>query len=547
MSRVVVTGAELREMVFVASAFLEKNRKAIDALNVFPVPDGDTGINMSLTMQMAAKEVRDAKTDTVQQVADAVALGSLKGARGNSGVILSQIFRGFAKGLANQGIMDGAALAQAVQMGVEAAYKAVMRPKEGTILTVARMMAEAGKRVAESGGDTLQVLEAMLSEGEATLAKTPDMLPVLKEAGVVDAGGTGLLIIFRGFKMSLDGEEVPEEEITYLGGYVQPMEEEMGDLEFQYCTEFFIKNKEGNLGESDAERLRGMLEKIGDCVLVVGEGALFKVHVHSNTPGKALQYGLRFGMLSNIKIDNMSEQHRSILDMDTEPVPVMKKNPPKKIGIVTVAAGQGLAEIFRELGVDVVVEGGQSMNPSIEDLSAAVEAVNADCVIILPNNKNIILAAQQAAQLHEQKRVEVIPSLSIPQGISAAIAFNPDVSAKENIEAMQDALDTVHSAQVTFAVRDTTLNGKEIKQGDILGIYDGDLNVTGQSRQEVSLELLKQAVKPGHETISIYYGEEITEEEASALAESVEAEFEDCEVQVYNGGQPLYYYIFGIE
>ncbi len=547
MSRVVVTGAELREMVFVASAFLEKNRKAIDALNVFPVPDGDTGINMSLTMQMAAKEVRDAKTDTVQHVADAVALGSLKGARGNSGVILSQIFRGFAKGLVNQNIMDGPALAQAVQMGVEAAYKAVMRPKEGTILTVARMMAEAGKRAAESGGDTLQVLEAMLAEGETTLQKTPDMLPVLKEAGVVDAGGTGLLIIFRGFKMSLDGEEVPEEEITNLGGYVKPMEEETSDLEFQYCTEFFIKSKDGNLGESDADRLRGMLEKIGDCVLVVGEGALFKVHVHSNTPGKALQYGLRFGMLSNIKIDNMTEQHRSVLDMETELTPALKKTPPKKIGIIAVAAGDGLAEIFRELGTDVVVEGGQSMNPSIEDLSAAVESVNAECVIILPNNKNIILAAQQAAQLHEEKRVEVIPSLSVPQGISAAIAFNPDVSAKENIEAMQDALNTVHSALVTFAVRDTTLNGKEIKQGDILGIFDGDLTVTGQSKQEVSLELLKQAVKPGHETISVYYGDEITEEEASALAQSIESEFEDCEVQVYNGGQPLYYYIFGIE
>lgn len=547
MSRVVISGAELRDMVFVASAFLEKNRKAIDALNVFPVPDGDTGINMSLTMQMAAKEVREAKAETVQQVADAVAMGSLKGARGNSGVILSQVFRGFSKGLAGLKAMDGKALALAMQMGVEAAYKAVMRPKEGTILTVSRIMAEAAKKAADAGGDPLQVLDAMLTEGEIVLQKTPDMLPVLKEAGVVDAGGMGLLIIFRGFKMSLDGEEVPEEEIVSLGSYVVPSTEETADLEFTYCTEFFIKNKEGNLGDDDALRLRSMLEKIGDCVLVVGEGALFKVHVHSNTPGKALQYGLRFGMLSNIKIDNMTEQHRSIMDVDPGMMQTAPKAPAKPLGIVAVAAGDGLSEIFRELGIDVVVEGGQSMNPSIEDLSAAIDAVNADCVIVLPNNKNIILAAQQAAQLHEEKRVEVIPSLSIPQGIAAAIAFNPDEDANAIIEAMLASLDIVHSCLVTFAVRDTTLNGKKIKQGDILGMIDGDLVQSGSGIDEVSIELLKKAVKKEHETISMFYGNEIDKDKAEGLAGKIEETFPDCEVQVYNGGQPLYYYIFGVE
>jgi hypothetical protein len=544
---VVISGAELRDMVFVASAFLEKNRKAIDALNVFPVPDGDTGINMSLTMQMAAKEVREAKAETVQQVADAVAMGSLKGARGNSGVILSQVFRGFSKGLAGLKAMDGKALALAMQMGVEAAYKAVMRPKEGTILTVSRIMAEAAKKAADAGGDPLQVLDAMLTEGEIVLQKTPDMLPVLKEAGVVDAGGMGLLIIFRGFKMSLDGEEVPEEEIVSLGSYVVPSTEETADLEFTYCTEFFIKNKEGNLGDDDALRLRSMLEKIGDCVLVVGEGALFKVHVHSNTPGKALQYGLRFGMLSNIKIDNMTEQHRSIMDVDPGMMQTAPKAPAKPLGIVAVAAGDGLSEIFRELGIDVVVEGGQSMNPSIEDLSAAIDAVNADCVIVLPNNKNIILAAQQAAQLHEEKRVEVIPSLSIPQGIAAAIAFNPDEDANAIIEAMLASLDIVHSCLVTFAVRDTTLNGKKIKQGDILGMIDGDLVQSGSGIDEVSIELLKKAVKKEHETISMFYGNEIDKDKAEGLAGKIEETFPDCEVQVYNGGQPLYYYIFGVE
>lgn len=547
MSRVVISGAELRDMVFVASAFLEKNRKAIDALNVFPVPDGDTGINMSLTMQMAAREVREGAFETVQQVGDAVAMGSLKGARGNSGVILSQIFRGFAKGLAGHKSMDGPALAAAMHAGVEAAYKAVMRPKEGTILTVARMMAEAGKRVADDGGDALEVLDAMLVEGELTLQKTPDMLPVLKEAGVVDSGGMGLLVIFRGFKMSLDGEEVPEEEILNLGGYIAAVESEPEDLEFTYCTEFFIKNKDCNLTDDDALRLRGMLEKIGDCVLVVGEGALFKVHVHTNSPGKALQYGLRFGMLSTIKIDNMTEQHRELSDIDTAMVSHKPQTPRKPIGLVAVAAGEGLIEIFRELGVDAVVEGGQSMNPSIEDIAAAVESVNADCVVVLPNNKNIILAAQQAAQLHEDRRVEVIPSLSIPQGIAAAIAFNPDNGAEASIDAMMASLDTVHSCLVTYAVRDTTLNGYNIKEGDILGMYDGDLALSGDSIDEVSLALLQKAVKPIHETISVFYGNDVTQAQADELAGRIEEAFEDCEVQVYNGGQPLYYYIFGVE
>lgn len=549
MSTMVISGAELREMVFVASAFLDKNKKAIDALNVFPVPDGDTGINMSLTMQMAAKEVREAQSDRVQQIADAVALGSLKGARGNSGVILSQIFRGFAKGLANRTVMDAEALADAMQKGVEAAYKAVMRPKEGTILTVARMMAEAGRRTVDSGGDVLEVLDAMLVEGEITLQKTPDMLPILKESGVVDSGGTGLLIIFRGFKMSLDGEEVPEEEVVSLGGFVLPVEEEPAELEFTYCTEFFIKNPQSSLTDHDAQRLRSMLGKIGDCVLVVGDEDLFKVHVHSNSPGKALQYGLRFGDLSTIKIDNMTEQHRSILDMDDAmPQPHSAEQADQKpVGIVAVAAGQGLSEIFNELGVDVVVEGGQSMNPSIEELSAAVDRVNAACVIILPNNKNIILAAQQAAQLHEEKRVEVIPSLSVPQGISAAIAYNPDDEAGNILSAMQSALETVHSCLVTYAVRDTKLNGNTIKQGDILGVYDGDLSISGKDKEEVSLALLKQAVKPEHDIISMYYGADIQEQEANALAKSIEEMFEDCEVQVYSGGQPLYYYIFGVE
>ena len=540
-------------MVFVAAAYLEKNKKAIDALNVFPVPDGDTGINMSLTMHMAAKEVRETQPQTVSQVADAVALGSLKGARGNSGVILSQIFRGFSKGLSGETEMSGQALAAAMQRGVESAYKAVMKPNEGTILTVARMMAQAAKACADQGGDALQVLDALIAQGEETLQQTPDMLPVLKEAGVVDSGGTGLLVIFRGFKMSLDGEEVPEEEITDLGGYVAPTAsgvEETLDLEYNYCTEFFIKNKEGNLTEEDAERLRGMLQKIGDCVLVVGGGPLLKVHVHSNEPGRALQYGLRFGMLSSIKIDNMSEQHRSILDVDVPqdvPVEKQKQQPEKAMGIVTVAAGEGLRDVFEGLGVDFVIEGGQSMNPSIEDLGAAIEKVPAECVYVLPNNKNILLAAEQVAQLVEDKRVEVIATRSIPQGISAVIAFNPDESAEENLAAMNEAIEDVHSCLVTYAVHDTRLGDTEIHTGDILGMRDGDLVLTGATKEEVALALLQQAVQEEHETITMFYGEEIAEDEAQALGEQIQAAFPDREVQVYDGGQPLYYYIFGVE
>ena len=553
MSKIVVTGPMLRDMVCVAAAFLEKNKKAIDALNVFPVPDGDTGINMSLTLQTAAKEVREAKCETVAQVADAMALGSLKGARGNSGVILSQICRGFAKGLSGKTEMDGRALADAIQAGSDAAYKAVMKPKEGTILTVVRMMAKAARQAADQNKDVLEVLDAILAQGELTLQQTPELLPVLKEAGVVDSGGTGLLVIFKGFKMSLDGEEVPEEEIKDLGGFVapQPEEEINQDIEFGYCNECFIKSADASLTEKDAQRLRGMLEKIGDCVLVVGGGPMLKVHVHSNEPGKVLQYCQRFGMLSGIKVDNMREQHRNTLDEDvpdnTNTQEAKKVEPTKEIGIVVVAAGDGISEIFRELGVDRVIEGGQSMNPSIEDIAQAVVDVGAKTVFVYPNNKNIILAAEQAAQVMEDIRVIVIPSRSIPQGITSVIAFDPDASVEENEAAMNEALPTVQSCLVTYAVRDTTLNGNVIKQGDVLGMINGDLVLSGPSQEDVSLALLQQTVTDEHETISIFYGQEVTKEKADALCQQVEASFPDCDVQMYAGGQPLYYYIFGVE
>ncbi len=559
MANQTISGQQLHDMVCVAAAFLEKNKKGIDALNVFPVPDGDTGINMSLTMQSAAKEVKEGAKDTVHAVGQGLALGSLKGARGNSGVILSQIFRGFGKALENHTEMDASLLALCMEMGVEAAYKAVMKPKEGTILTVSRMMAKEGQAAAKEGLGVLATIERMIEQGEKTLAQTPDLLPVLKEAGVVDSGGMGLLVIFRGFRMCLTGEQVPEEEITDLGGYVTPTStgEEEGGIEFGYCTEFFIKDPAGNLTEEQARQLRDALGKIGDCVLVVGEGPLLKVHVHTNEPGKALQYGLSYGSLSSIKIDNMREQHRVLEggaddelhgEAATVPKAAAVPKPQKEYGVVSVVSGAGLKEVFSELGVDQMVEGGQSMNPSIEDLSKAIVEANAKHVFVLPNNKNILLAAEQAAELSKEKAdVIVIPTLSIPQGMSALIALNPDNTVQENASSMLEAIQAVNSAQVTYAVRDTQLNGKEIKKGDILGMVNGDLITSGPSIEQVCQEVIRKARDNGGESITLFYGEDVTPEASEALLAKLEEEYPDYDVQMYPGGQQLYYYIVGVE
>lgn len=560
MANVTISGQELHDMICVAAAFLEKNKKAIDALNVFPVPDGDTGINMSLTLQTAAREVRDGKKETVGQVGSALALGSLKGARGNSGVILSQIFRGFGKALQDRQTMDAALLAECMEMGVESAYKAVMKPKEGTILTVARMMGEAATQAVKQKKDVIETIDAMIEQGEKTLAQTPDMLPVLKEAGVVDSGGMGLLVIFKGFKMCLNGEQVPEEEITDLGGMVTPtQEEDNSDIEFGYCTEFFIKDPAGSLSEENAEQLRKVLGQIGDCVLVVGGGPLLKVHVHTNAPGQALQYGLRYGSLSSIKIDNMREMHRELENgADAEVNGVNKKiaqeekaepaKEQKEIGVVAVVSGDGLCEVFSELGADEIIQGGQSMNPSIEDIGAAVRRANAKHVFVLPNNKNIILAADQAAELlKDEVDVRVMPTKSIPQGMSALIAMNPENNVQDNAMDMLEAMEATNSCAITYAVRDTQLNGEEIKKGDILGMVNGELSVSGKEVDEVCKKTIDKTLDLGGESITLFYGEDVTQEQADALAEELEAEYPDCDVQMYPGGQSLYYYIVGVE
>ena len=560
MANVTISGQELHDMICVAAAFLEKNKKAIDALNVFPVPDGDTGINMSLTLQTAAREVRDGKKETVGQVGSALALGSLKGARGNSGVILSQIFRGFGKALQDRQTMDAALLAECMEMGVESAYKAVMKPKEGTILTVARMMGEAATQAVKQKKDVIETIDAMIEQGEKTLAQTPDMLPVLKEAGVVDSGGMGLLVIFKGFKMCLNGEQVPEEEITDLGGMVTPtQEEDNSDIEFGYCTEFFIKDPAGSLSEENAEQLRKVLGQIGDCVLVVGGGPLLKVHVHTNAPGQALQYGLRYGSLSSIKIDNMREMHRELENgADAEVNGVNKKiaqeekaepaKEQKEIGVVAVVSGDGLCEVFSELGADEIIQGGQSMNPAIEDIGAAVKNTNAKHVFVLPNNKNIILAADQAAELlRDEVDVRVMPTKSIPQGMSALIAMNPENNVQDNAMDMLEAMEATNSCAITYAVRDTQLNGEEIKKGDILGMVNGELSVSGKEVDEVCKKTIDKTLDLGGESITLFYGEDVTQEQADALAEELEAEYPDCDVQMYPGGQSLYYYIVGVE
>ena len=549
MSRLVITAAELREMVLTAAAYLEKNKKAIDALNVFPVPDGDTGINMSLTMHMAAREAQQHPGETVQQVADAIAMGSLKGARGNSGVILSQIFRGFAKGLAGVTEMRGSDLARAMEMASEAAYKAVMKPKEGTILTVVRMMAQAAGEAAEQQGDALEVLDAILREGEITLNKTPDMLPVLKESGVVDSGGAGLLVVFRGFKMYLEGEEVPDVDVSMFAPANIEMiyDEELGNLEFRYCTEFFIKDKAGQLSERDAERLRGMLEKIGDCVLVISDLSVVKVHVHTNEPGKAMQYALELGELDAIKVDNMFEEARE-REAKRQAAAEAEAARQKEYGIVAVALGEGLDGIFKELMVDQIVDGGQTMNPSIQDLAQAVEATHAKNVFILPNNTNIILAAQQASELTE-KNVVVLPTKSVPMGISAALAFSPEMSVEDNTAAMTEAAENVHTASITYAVRDTTYDDREIHQGDIMGMIDNKLNVLGKEIHQVGLDVTAKMVEEYEEAglITVYYGSDVSEEDAQKLVDALADTYGDCDVELQYGGQPLYYYLIAVE
>jgi len=534
-----ITGELYKEMIFSAAALLEKNKKGLNALNVFPVPDGDTGTNMSLTMLSAVKEVKAADSSKICNIGDALSLGALKGARGNSGVILSQLFRGMAKSLAGLESASENEFARAMQEGVDAAYKAVMKPKEGTILTVAKEMAKSALRSASRGDNMFKLLDTVLEAGALTLKKTPEMLPVLKEAGVVDAGGKGLVIIYRGFKMALDGENITDDISLEQEIAANFAEQASGEtIEYTYCTEFFIKNLYPSVTQSDIDRYREKLAHIGDCVLVVGDLQLIKTHVHTNVPGKALQFALRFGELSKIKIDNMREQHTEL----EEPAKPEKK----KMAVVSVAMGEGIVNIFKEFMVDEIVEGGQTMNPSAESIGRAIDKAPSDNVFVFPNNKNIILAAEQAAAF-SNKNVRVIPSASFPQGITGMLAFNPELDFEENTQRMNKAITTVKTGQITSAVRESTFAGQKIKKGEIIGIEDGELKVHSGDIATTCEMLLNGMVKDEDSVITIFYGADVREEFAKQIADMVARKFPDLDVELQFGGQPVYQFIFAVE
>ena len=546
-----IDGMMLKEMFSSGAALLTQNRESVDALNVFPVPDGDTGSNMSQTITAAIKEMNAKRYTSAADVADAVARGALKGARGNSGVILSQILRGIARGLAGHEDVDCALWIQAIRQGANTAYKAVMKPKEGTILTVIRVIAEDLER---SGGkcETLEELfKLLLSSGDAILKKTPEMLPVLKQAGVVDSGGMGLMVIFRGMYAALTGETV---EIEESSGAAQSMPGEyvddhgdlrVEDITFGYCTEFIVSHPRPDMKESEVVRLRKRLEKIGDCVLVISDLSVVKVHVHTNDPGKAMQYALELGELDAIKVDNMFEEARE-REAKRQAAAEAEAAKLKDYGIVAVALGEGIDRIFQDLMVDQIVDGGQTMNPSIQDLAQAVEATHARNVFILPNNTNIILAAQQASELTE-KNVIVLPTKSVPMGISAMLAFSADMGVEENTEDMTEAAENVHTASITYAVRDTTYEGKEIHQGDIMGMIDNKLSVLGSQVHQVGLDIAEKMVNEDTDLITIYYGSDVSEEDAQKLCDALAEKYDDCDVELQYGGQPLYYYLIAVE
>ena len=546
-----IDGMMLKEMFSSGAALLTQNRESVDALNVFPVPDGDTGSNMSQTITAAIKEMNAKRYTSAADVADAVARGALKGARGNSGVILSQILRGIARGLADHEDVDCALMIQAIRQGANTAYKAVMKPKEGTILTVIRVIAEDLERSGGKCESLEELFKLLLSSGDAILKKTPEMLPVLKQAGVVDSGGMGLMVIFRGMNAALTGETV---EIEESSGAAQSMPGEyvddhgdlrVEDITFGYCTEFIVSHPRPDMKESEVVRLRKRLEKIGDCVLVISDLSVVKVHVHTNDPGKAMQYALELGELDAIKVDNMFEEVRE-REAKRQAAAEAEAAKLKDYGVVAVALGEGIDRIFQDLMVDQIVDGGQTMNPSIQDLAQAVEATHARNVFILPNNTNIILAAQQASELTE-KNVIVLPTKSVPMGISAMLAFSADMGVEENTAAMTEAAENVHTASITYAVRDTTYEGREIHQGDIMGMIDNKLSVLGSQVHQVGLDIAEKMVNEDTDLITIYYGSDVAEEDAQKLCDALAEKYDDCDVELQYGGQPLYYYLIAVE
>ncbi len=544
-----INSTEFRKMILVGAKQLELNRAKVDALNVFPVPDGDTGTNMSLTMQSCVKEMTACQSSAFSEVCDSVSKGALKGARGNSGVILSQILKGICSVIRKQEKeVDPRTFAKALEAGTKVAYGAVSVPKEGTILTVIRMMSEHAVKSSYKKKTFEEFFADVIEEGEKALALTPELLPVLKKAGVVDSGGVGLMTIIKGFNAALTGEEIAESELTSaastqneseFGDNSNIINMDLGEIQYAYCTEFFIINLKKSTTLSAIDRLREKLMAIGDSVICIGDLELVKVHVHTNQPGKALTYALELGELDRPKIENMLEQNRQLkAKMEAEK---------KEMGMLAICTGAGLSDIFKDLAVDRIIEGGQTMNPSASDIADAVKKINAEHVFVFPNNKNIILAAEQAKNLIENKTIHVIPTKNVPQGFAAALEFDADVSAEENKTNMIHALDNVKVGQVTYAVRNTTLNGFSIKEGDIIGLDDKKILAKSNALEDTVLKLINKMKEDSHQVITLYYGEDVKVEEAEELCETIREKYPDCDVDCHNGGQSVYYYIISLE
>lgn len=556
MSIKTIDAAVLSGMFLAGARNLEAKKEWINELNVFPVPDGDTGTNMTLTIMSAASEVMGLKDPDMDTLCKAISSGSLRGARGNSGVILSQLLRGFTRGIKGAAELDAALIAEAFGKAVETAYKAVMKPKEGTILTVARETAEKAAELCKEAEDLDTFFEQVFACAEETLARTPELLPVLKEAGVVDSGGQGLVEVLRGAIDGFHGKEIDYSSFVSAPSSTRVTrisEETEKEIKFGYCTEFIVL-LDKPLSEEEEFKFKDYLMSIGDSVVIVADDELVKVHVHTNHPGEVFEKGLTYGALSRMKVDNMREEHQEKLIKDADKIAAQqleedkaRKLPLKEYGFIAVSAGEGLSGVFKELGVDFIIEGGQTMNPSTEDMLNAIANVRAKTIYILPNNKNIVLAANQARDLTTDKEIVVVPTNTIPQGISAMISFSPEMSGEENLAGMEEAISLVKTGQITYAVRDTRVDEKEIHQGDAMGVGDHGILAVGEDRTEVSLATVEAMITEDSEVISVYYGGGVEADEAEALSSALEEKYPDMDIELVEGGQPIYYYIISVE
>jgi uncharacterized protein len=550
-------GKRFADMIALGANHLSTNAKYVDALNVFPVPDGDTGTNMNLSMTSGAKEVKNNVQDHIGRVGLALSKGLLMGARGNSGVILSQLFRGFSKNIEQKSSITASEFAAAFEAGVQTAYKAVMKPVEGTILTVAKDAAKRAVEAAKNSDDIVYVMEEVVAEAKASLKRTPDLLPVLKEVGVVDSGGQGLVYVYEGFLANLKGEKLPEgpSDVPNMDELVSA-EHHMNvqghinteDIVFGYCTEFMVKFEQEKLSQNpfSEENFRQDLSQYGDSLLVIADENVVKVHIHSEQPGTCLSYGQKYGSLINMKIENMREQHTNIVGNEHRAPAQAPKKEKLEYGIVTVSMGSGIAELFRSIGAHAVIEGGQTMNPSTEDIVKAIKEINAEKIIILPNNKNIVMAAEQAAEVSDED-VVVVPSKTVPQGLAALLAFNPTATLDANKDGMTEALSQVKTGQITYAVRDTNIDGLTIEKDDFMGIADGKITLKDKDKVSAAKNLLNTMLDEDSEILTILKGEDATDADVNALTEFVEQQFEDVEIEVHDGKQPLYAFIFSIE